>query len=133
MALMKQSVRRSSDDNLIPMINIVFLLLIFFMIAGQIQSSLPEDIVLPEGNTGIPATVERTELHFSADGSLSVDGQALTLEQLDDQLVLSKEHNWVLIADRTVTARQLDEVLRRIQGAGVMSLKLMTQLEGSST
>ena len=32
---------RSSDDGLIPMINIVFLLLIFFMIAGQIAQQEP--------------------------------------------------------------------------------------------
>ena len=37
----------NSDDNLIPLINIVFLLLIFFMVAGQMQKPLATDITLP--------------------------------------------------------------------------------------
>jgi biopolymer transport protein ExbD len=31
--------KNDSDDNLIPLINVVFLMLIFFMVAGQIQKS----------------------------------------------------------------------------------------------
>lgn len=127
MPLMKPLLRGTTDDSLIPMINIVFLLLIFFMIAGQIQNSMPADILLPEGETGTPADNERVQLYFSADGSLSVDGEKLTLAQLDEQLVQSKRANWALVADKTVTAKQLDSVLRQLQKVGVMSLKLMTQ------
>ncbi|WP_339674012.1 biopolymer transporter ExbD [Dasania marina] len=132
MALMKTPVCRLSDDNLIPMINIIFLLLIFFMIAGQIQKSLPEGIALPEGETGMPAELERVELYFSADASLVLDGKTLTLVQLEQQLSMANAANWVLIADKNLTAKQLDEVLRLIQKAGVMRLQLMTQRAGTA-
>ena len=132
MALMKTPVRQLSDDNLIPMINIIFLLLIFFMIAGQIQKSLPQDIALPVGDTGKPAELDRVELYFSADASLVLDGKTLTLTQLEQQLSLAQTANWVLIADKNLKAKQLDEVLRLIQKAGVMRLQLMTQRAGSA-
>lgn len=132
MGLMKTPVRQLSDDNLIPMINIIFLLLIFFMIAGQIQKSLPQDITLPVGDTRKPAELDRVELYFSADAILVLDGKTLTLTQLEQQLSLAQTANWVLIADKNLKAKQLEEVLRLIQKAGVMRLHLMTQRAGSA-
>lgn len=126
MALIKANTHRSSDNSLIPMINIVFLLLIFFMIAGQIQNSLPADILLPEGETGKSADGEQLELHYSADGRISLNGKQLTLTQLDQQRI-STQANWILVADKAVTAKQLDSILRQLQEVGIVSLKLMTQ------
>lgn len=45
-----QKVTRSLDDNMIPAINIVFLLLIFFMVAGQVKTQ-NKDINLPQSTT----------------------------------------------------------------------------------
>ncbi len=38
----------NNDANMIPMINIVVLLLIFFMLAGQIQGYQAKDMRLPD-------------------------------------------------------------------------------------
>ncbi len=127
MPLMEAPSRRNNDDNLIPMINIVFLLLIFFMIAGQIQNSLPKDIHLPNGTTGKPANTARALLHITADGKLFIEGEQLALAELDDPRLLAKYDDWALVADKTVTAKRLDAVLRRIQNSDIERLTLLTQ------
>ena len=127
MPLMEAPSRRNNDDNLIPMINIVFLLLIFFMIAGQIQNSLPADIRLPSGTTGKPADTQRALLHITADGNLSIDGEHLTLAQIDDRRLLTMHNDWALVADKTVTAKKLDAVLRHVQNSGIERITLMIQ------
>ena len=37
MKFTKKNIKQTNDDNLLPLVNIIFLLLIFFMIAGVIQ------------------------------------------------------------------------------------------------
>jgi len=74
------------DDGVIPMINIVFLLLVFFMIAGTIRPADPIQTEPPvserQGNASSAARV----LHLGADGTLALDGRMLTLGELGDVL-----------------------------------------------
>ena len=67
--------RAASDDNLIPLINIVFLLLIFFMVAGQMQRPMAADIRLPDIDSQQPAQGD-IQLELTADGGLWLNQQA---------------------------------------------------------
>ena len=66
-----------SDNNLIPMINVVFLLLIFFMVAGIVRISDPLPLRPPE-SVGDNLVFAQTVLYVAADGTLMLDDTALS-------------------------------------------------------
>lgn len=63
--------RRKAADTFVPMINIVFLLLIFFMLSATIAPPDPFDMTLPQAEGGDSTAVNgETVLHVAADGEL---------------------------------------------------------------
>ncbi len=75
--------------NLTPMIDVVFLLIIFFMVGTQFTES-ERDIAITLPGAGAINTMlappDRREITVSADGTLHLDGQGVTAEQLMNQL-----------------------------------------------
>lgn len=62
--------RRKPSDSIVPMINVVFLLLIFFLMTAQIAPPVPFEVTPPNVQTqGDPAEAELT-LHLGAGGKL---------------------------------------------------------------
>ncbi len=153
MRLTKNTKRSQSwnENSLIPMINVVFLLLVFFMIAGTIQSLPPLLVDAPESvleNT--PQSVHT--LYLAADGSLAIDQERVSADNLEAALrslltsaqdnvsgiQLSEEgvQNTQMIAvqaDATVTIAQLRSVIDKVRAAGVEELELLTTLVPSVT
>ena len=56
--------------NLIPMINLIFLLLIFFLLTGVIQKKDTVDVNIPESFYGKKKIEEKEVLTIKKDGSL---------------------------------------------------------------
>lgn len=75
--------------NMTPMIDIVFLLIIFFMVGTQFSDTEQEiDIKLPGVNNlnTMISTPDRREILIGSDGRAFLDGQPVTPEQLTQQL-----------------------------------------------
>ena len=75
--------------NLTPMVDIVFNLLLFFMIASQ--GSDPEksiEVQLPQVSQGLALTAapEKRVIQVFRDGRLTLDGDTVTLRELRDRL-----------------------------------------------
>lgn len=63
--------RRAAGDTFVPMINIVFLLLIFFLLSATIAPPDPFDMTLPEAEIAEAETVALPDvLHVSATGEV---------------------------------------------------------------
>lgn len=62
--------RRPRGESIIPMINVVFLLLIFFLLTAQIAPSTPFPLTPPDSASDIPAEA-RDVLFISATGELA--------------------------------------------------------------
>lgn len=69
--------RRREGENTIPLINVVFLLLVFFLVAGQL--SAPRDIVVEMATAGgfDPAAMDPVAIYVDAEGTTRVAGEAL--------------------------------------------------------
>ncbi|MET0071797.1 MAG: biopolymer transporter ExbD [Candidatus Thiodiazotropha sp.] len=80
--------RRSSHVlNLTPLIDIVFLLLVFFMLTAHFIEDQAIDIQLPEAQTSQPSAVDDTvEIVLLPNGDLLLDGEAASLESLEERL-----------------------------------------------
>ncbi|MEQ1903623.1 MAG: biopolymer transporter ExbD [Pirellulaceae bacterium] len=78
--------------NMTPMIDIVFLLIIFFMVGTKFTeiSEAERDIALtvPEVKDGqaLAKSPEKRVINIYRDGSIALDTQKLTLEDLENQL-----------------------------------------------
>lgn len=67
-----------SEDGVIPLINIVFLLLIFFLLAGHIAPPEPVDVEPPQTSASPDEAAEPATLHIQADGALFHDAEPVT-------------------------------------------------------
>lgn len=136
MNVLPQQRRSSSDDNMIPLINIVFLLLIFFMVAGQIQKRPNASIDVPTMNhLETPANLQHF-VEINANGILSMDENTITPSQLANALLNlsatspttgSTPIDLTLVIDQRVTARQLEDVLSELRPLKNIVLSILVE------
>lgn len=79
----RRQLRSEDSVNITPLIDVVFLLLIFFMVSTTFTKESHLEINLPEA-TGdpIPKENEEIEILINAQGGFAVNGQKLINEQL---------------------------------------------------
>lgn len=117
---------QSSDDNMIPLINIVFLLLIFFMVAGQIKAQPDRTIELPESKKLDTAKSLSMRLELLHDGSIQFNGKPIEAEQFKNTLPVDQNIAIALFADGRATAKQLDTLISLIPISSNIQLRLFT-------
>jgi len=118
-----------ADVDLIPMINVVFLLLIFFMLVGVFRTAEDSTIVPPSAQHSMvmTPTVEIARLLIRADGSVMFAGEAVDVERLPLLLAeLPIKENILIRADATVSANAVITILRILADSGRTSAKLQT-------
>lgn len=113
---------RPRRETILPMINVVFLLLIFFLMTAQIAPAPPFDITPPEAASDAADAPLRT-LWIGPDGQMIYED--LTGE--DVFAVLAAGDGPVLIrADAGLSAAELARLMRRMTALGVSDLRLAT-------
>ena len=125
--------RRVDDGNgMIPMINIVFLLLIFFLVAGQVSAIRGEGLDLPEGHTTSKPRSGALQLAIDREGGLRLDGQPIPLEALAPRLAEQQANADTtpasavhLLVDRDLSAARLGPVLEVLRGHQAESVRLI--------
>ena len=123
----------NSDSNMIPMINIVFLLLIFFMIAGQIKPITQPDIEIPVADIDKSLQISPLRVEMNNSNQLIMNGEVIQLETLQNQLskYTGDEPEITLIADRRVLAADLNKVLELFRQHGRAKITLLTLQQDS--
>lgn len=124
--------RRSdnSEASILPLINVVFLLLIFFMIAGSLSVSEPFEVSAPHSISESTPQQERLRLLFAGDGQLALQGRVMDQEQLLSQVALElqvdPELRVELKADAAIPGNRVVEFMEQLRQAGVESVFLIT-------
>jgi biopolymer transport protein ExbD len=119
--------------NLTPMIDVVFTLLVFFMLATKFAERERElDVDLPAASAANEPTPNAREIviNVSRDGRVSIDGQALQGEDLFHALEAAAHRS----PNTTVTVRgdrqgsydEIVQVLNQCARAGLSDLSLST-------
>ncbi len=83
---MKFSTERSEDIdlNLTPLIDVVFLLLIFFMVSTTFQKDAELQVNLPEASEEpVAQNIEKLEIAINSRGQYFLDGRELTNNRLE--------------------------------------------------
>ena len=117
---------------MLPLIDIVFLLLVFFiyaMLSMAVHRGLP--IVLPASSS---ANIEKQlilSITVKSDGSIYLDKREIGLNDLAIVLkekIQSESHNGVLLfADRNLPYQKLFHVLDQIKNAGISKISLQAE------
>ncbi|VUD68817.1 Biopolymer transport protein ExbD [Thalassocella blandensis] len=80
----KRQVKAEDPINLTPLIDVVFLLLIFFMVSTTFTKESHLEVDLPEATGSAPAQPsEKVEVVIDANGAYSVNGNKLINNQLE--------------------------------------------------
>ncbi len=119
----------NSEDNILPLINVVFLLLIFFMVSGTLIQEPPFALTPPTTEHAAPLDSQSEYLAIGADGRLAWIGEAIEPEALADRLSLRAQPDAPLQvrADRRLEARALTELLAELRAGGVAQIQLLTE------
>lgn len=111
--------RRALAEPVVPMINIVFLMLVFVLMTARIAPQPPFAVTPPDGAGD--ASHSRAELFVAADGRLAFAG-------LSGESALTEaartEGRLTVTADRALTATALTGVLSRLSAAGKSEIDL---------
>ena len=120
--------------DLIPMINVVFLLLIFFMLTSTttLQSKKVE---LPTAKTAEKNSKQFLITTIDKNGSLELDGKAVTMEALPAHLekkVGEKKNTVISIhADKVIEFELFGKVIELAKQAGAEDFMLATENDSS--
>lgn len=123
-----------SEERVLPLINVVFLLLIFFMLAGRLSEAELFKVTPPQSTGAGEAATEETEaieLLLAADGRLALNGELL--EPQDLKAALSARGSGLadvpatLKADAEADALAVVAVMESLRAAGLRDVRLVAQ------
>jgi len=122
--------QRNGDEAILPLTNVVFLLLIFFMLAGRLAAPEALDIQPPSSVSESAAESAGLEVQVAADGELALDGEHLTLDALKTQvrqrLNARPDTPLRLKADGEGDASRVVAIMQELREAGAEKLRLIT-------
>ncbi|MBM7335181.1 MAG: biopolymer transporter ExbD [Alcanivorax sp.] len=146
--------RRPPLEPVLPLINVVFLLLIFFMVAGQLAPRPEGDATAPDSaSAGTEEDLEQLLLVLDTDGRLLHDGQPVDADQVAElvrdyqaegdrkraeealirqQAEAAEQQDPVrLLADAGTPLKTLRQSLDLLRDAGVEEVRLVTRSESA--
>ncbi len=124
---MKRKFSASKREPIISLINIVFLILIFFMVAGSLSADRPSGIEFIQADGLECCSEEDGALDILADGTLVHQGN--TLASLDEFIAArtSLEATIRLRPDKNYPARDLLSRVKSLQSAGAEHIVVLTE------
>ena len=122
---------RREDDlriELVSMTDIVFLLLIFFMVSTTfVDFSRSLDIQLPDTKAAeVAQKTQQYVIEIGQQGALRLDGQAVRLEELTQQLQVSRgtgqQRSVIIRADKRLPYGQVITILGLVRQANIRDI-----------
>ena len=132
MVKFKQHNPKSFSLDLVPMINVVFLLLIFFMLTSTgIQQY--KDIELPEAQSSEEIATRNIIVAVLPNGTISLDGVPIEIDSLlitlKKKLQKTKGQVVEVQADKNIPFEVFGELIETAQNAGAIDFVLTTEAD----
>jgi biopolymer transport protein ExbD len=125
-------VKKKPRIEIIPMIDTMFFLLVFFMIATlsmTIQHGMP--VSLPTAESSTDTIAEHVSLTLTREGLLYYNKEAITLQELEMHLAnlrqSSSDPSLLINADEQVPHGRVIKVMDLIRLSGITSMGIATQ------
>ena len=117
----------NNEDNLLPLVNIIFLLLIFFMLAGVIAKQKEMyDVNLATAVIDKYSETENNILFIRSDDSIVFNDAIMTTKSLGEKLKQLKDKDIIIAADKFVSTAKLNKVLIELNKNKISNVTLLT-------
>ncbi len=119
-----------------PLIDMVFILLIFFMVTTTFVKDMKLELNRPSASSGEAASSKSTRVFIDKFGDIYLDDQSVRLytlqSKLRDTLRASTEKTVLVVTDESVPAKRVLEVIDQIKLAGATDVGVATDQETGS-
>ena len=127
MRLITRKKRQYDDDGLLPLVNIIFLLLIFFMIAGVIEKRIvKDDIELPAAELNRFENKEITKIFVNKSNIFFVNDEITDINKISAYLKSNKVNEVVIIADKSLYIKDVNILLTKLHENNIKNIKLLS-------
>ena len=115
------------DDGLLPLVNIIFLLLIFFMIAGVIEKQIVrENLELPSAELSRFENKEVTKIYIDKDNNYFLNDEVTSNENIIIYIQDKKIKEVILIADKSLLINDISKLLNNLHKNNIKNIKLLS-------
>ncbi len=124
------------DINISPLIDMVFILLIFFMVSTTFVKDMKLDLNRPAASTATTASTKAIRLYIDNAGDIYLDGEPVRVwviqSRIRDLLAASTGKSVLVITDDGVPAGRLVEVVDQARLAGATDVGVATVEEAGA-
>ena len=123
--------RSEQEENfsldLTPLVDVVFLLLIFFMVSTVfVDFKRQMDISLPSSTSSLPSESEEpVKIELTVDKNIFLNGEKVTLEEFElalSEIRLSKNNAAIIRADKNLTYGHVIKIMGMLQSAKILDI-----------
>ena len=124
--------RPALELGITPLIDIVFLLLIFFMLTSRfvVQEGIRVDLPVTDRSHTLPAEIT-VRITIQPEGSLVLSGRSMSLEELDQYLLKQDpaymQKPFEIRADRRASVQAVVSLLELLRNRGAIQVTLGTE------
>jgi biopolymer transport protein ExbD len=132
MRRLKQTVQEESHIDISPLIDVVFILLIFFVVTTTFVKDMNLDIQRPSAASASPASGKAIRIYLDAQGNVYLDNQPLRIWMVQSKvrtLLREGASDVLVVADAKVPAGRLVEVVDQARLAGAKNVGVATRAE----
>jgi len=129
--------KRQNEEQTIdmsPLIDMVFILLIFFMVSATFVKDMDLEIDRPKASSATPSSTKALRVYIDVSGDTYLDNQPIRVwmiqSKLRDMLRSSTDSSVLVVTDEGVPARKLIEVVDQCRLAGAKDVGVVTEQEG---
>ncbi len=121
------------DIDISPLIDMVFILLIFFMVSSTFTKDMQLELTRPGASSATKSSTKVIRLYIDKYSDIYLDGQPIKVwaiqGKMRDLLRASTERSVLVVTDEGVTADKLVEVVDQCRLAGAKDVGVSTQRE----
>ena len=121
------------DLNISPLIDMVFILLIFFTVSTTFVKDMKLDLERPSAQTSVSASNKSIRVYIDRQGDIFLNEKSVKPWMLQslirDSLSISSTQTVLVIADRLTSAENLIEVVDQCKLGGAREVGVATLLE----
>ncbi len=126
----------TEDINISPLIDMVFILLIFFMVSTTFVKDMKLDLNRPAAASATSASTKAIRLYIDNAGDIYLDGEPVRVwviqSRIRDLLAASTDKSVLVITDDAVPAGRLVEVVDQARLAGANDVGVATVEEAGA-
>ena len=132
MKLKTKNKRDYEDDGLLPLVNIIFLLLIFFMIVGVIEKNILKDnIELPKVALDKFENKDVAKIFYDTNKNIYLNDVPINIKDLRETIKANEVKDVVLIADKSLLVKDINIVLYELKQNQINNIKLLSSLNAN--